>query len=139
MHDDAPDDHDENDDPETLSGAGLIVVQRAITDNDGDTASDSADLTGLFSFEDDGPAIGRNAAALPALVTDDTDIEDSDSASFAALFDTAFGTDGFKDADDDDAPRHLLARLRARVRKTEQHEDAQQRREALHQAWPARS
>jgi hypothetical protein len=36
-------------------------------------------------------------------VTDDTDIPDSASMSFAGVFAPVFGEDGFKDADDDDA------------------------------------
>ena len=41
-------------------------------------------------------------ASVPILVTDDTDTPDVASASFAGLFDSTFGADGPKDADDND-------------------------------------
>ena len=53
-------------------------------------------------FEDDGPSIDRSVASVPILVTDDTDTPDVASASFAGLFDSTFGADGPKDADDND-------------------------------------
>ena len=56
-----------------------------------------------FAFEDDGPSITRNEAIIPTLTTDDTDITDTAGpVSFATLFTTDFGADGFKDADDND-------------------------------------
>ncbi|MCG9094415.1 retention module-containing protein [Laribacter hongkongensis] len=56
-------DHDE-----TLTLGG-IKVNASVTDNDGDTTSNSADLT--LKFEDDGPAI---SATDPVLVTSTTDL-----------------------------------------------------------------
>ncbi|MFC5697113.1 DUF5801 repeats-in-toxin domain-containing protein [Pseudomonas sp. GCM10022186] len=54
-------------------------------------------------FEDDGPSIDANTTAVPTLTTDDTDIPDSAGpTSFAGVFTTAFGQDGFKDTDNDD-------------------------------------
>ncbi|WP_119307925.1 DUF5801 repeats-in-toxin domain-containing protein, partial [Cohaesibacter haloalkalitolerans] len=76
------------------------------------------------TFEDDGPSITRNATAVPTLVTDDSALasgnldtgaeQTTDSASFAALFDSVFGADGGKDDDDDgvadsDAVRYQMA------------------------------
>ncbi|SDH11690.1 DUF5801 repeats-in-toxin domain-containing protein [Nitrosomonas sp. Nm132] len=55
------------------------------------------------SFEDDGPTIAANTEPTPTLTTDDTEIVDTAGpVSFAGLFTSAFGNDGFKDADDDD-------------------------------------
>jgi hypothetical protein len=58
---------------------------------------------GGFTLFDDGPTIDRNAATIPTLTTDDTDIPDSAGpTSFAGLFTTPdFGKDGFLDANDD--------------------------------------
>ena len=55
----------------------------------------------FFNFDDDGPTIDPSAAVVPTLTTDDTRDPDSDGpTSFADLFTSAFGADGFKDADD---------------------------------------
>jgi T1SS-143 domain-containing protein len=54
QHDDFPDDHDENDDPEVMN-ANLLGLQLEVTDGDGDTDSASIDLGAVIRFEDDGP------------------------------------------------------------------------------------
>ncbi|WP_158284813.1 DUF5801 repeats-in-toxin domain-containing protein, partial [Oricola cellulosilytica] len=52
---------------------------------------------------DDGPTIERNLAALPELVTDDSEITDTAGpVSFAGLFTSSFGNDGPKDVDGND-------------------------------------
>ncbi|KSV63921.1 hypothetical protein N183_35440 [Sinorhizobium sp. Sb3] len=55
----------------------------------------------FINFDDDGPTVTAEGT-IPTLTTDDTDIPDTASASFANVFTVAFGTDDFKDADDDD-------------------------------------
>ena len=78
-------------------------MKATITDGDLDTATATATIGDAFKFEDDGPSISRNSATAPTLVTDDSDTpNDTASASFAALFTSAFGKDGFKDSDDND-------------------------------------
>ncbi len=101
--------HDDPTDPVETGGAaetmaaGLIVLTATITDGDLDTAQATANIGDAFAFEDDGPSISRNANTVPTLVTDDTDITDTAGpVSFASLFTSAFGQDGFKDADDND-------------------------------------
>ena len=86
-----------------LAAANLITLTATITDGDLDTETASADIALAFAFEDDGPSITRNEAIIPTLTTDDTDITDTAGpVSFATLFTTDFGADGFKDADDGD-------------------------------------
>ncbi|MBC2667178.1 hypothetical protein H7F51_16785 [Novosphingobium flavum] len=86
-----------------FASAGLVTLTATIRDGDGDSQSAPADIGDAFHFEDDGPTISRNANPLPALVTDDTDITDSAGpTSFASLFNTDFGDDGYKDSDDND-------------------------------------
>ncbi|WP_113152805.1 DUF5801 repeats-in-toxin domain-containing protein [Nitratireductor sp. OM-1] len=94
--------HDESLTPEVMN-SGLVSLNVVLTDGDGDTASDTAELGALIKFEDDGPSIEASNATLPSLVTDDTDITDTTGpVSFAGLFTHDFGADGFKDTDDND-------------------------------------
>ncbi|WP_439502020.1 DUF5801 repeats-in-toxin domain-containing protein [Aminobacter ciceronei] len=51
--------------------------------------------------EDDGPTVTAGGT-VPTLTTDDTDIPDTASDDFSTIFTAAFGTDGFKDSDDND-------------------------------------
>ncbi|WP_207886450.1 DUF5801 repeats-in-toxin domain-containing protein [Pseudomonas sp. 30_B] len=84
-----------------LAAAGLVTLTATITDGDGDTASATRNIGNAFKFEDDGPSISGNLTAVPTLTTDDTDIPDTAGpTSFAGLFTSDFGKDGFKDADD---------------------------------------
>ncbi|WP_343572926.1 DUF5801 repeats-in-toxin domain-containing protein [Pseudomonas sp.] len=84
-----------------LAAANLVTLTATITDGDGDTASATRNIGAAFKFEDDGPTISGNQTAVPPMVTDDTDIPDTAGpTSFAGLFDSNFGKDGFKDADD---------------------------------------
>ncbi len=55
VHDD-PTDPDESGSPESIA-AGVLGLQVTITDGDGDTATDTADLGAMIHFEDDGPSI----------------------------------------------------------------------------------
>ena len=98
-----------------LVGSNLVTLTATIEDGDGDTASTTRDITTSFAFQDDGPSITASAVPVPPLVTDDTDTPNdvAGPVSFAALFTSAFGTDGFKDANDDnvedaDAIRYVL-------------------------------
>ncbi|MEE9102039.1 DUF5801 repeats-in-toxin domain-containing protein [Pseudomonas nitroreducens] len=85
-----------------LAAANLVTLTATITDGDGDTASATRNIGAAFKFEDDGPSISGNQTAAPTLTTDDTDIPDTAGpTSFAGLFDSNFGKDGFKDANDD--------------------------------------
>jgi len=103
--------HDDPDDPEetgasaaTLAAADLVTLTATATDDDLDEDSGPKNIGDAFKFEDDGPSIERSATAVPTLTTDDTAIPGSDGPTdFSVLFDTDFGKDGFKDADDDDA------------------------------------
>ncbi|WP_416310507.1 DUF5801 repeats-in-toxin domain-containing protein [Pseudomonas sp. W03] len=86
-----------------LAAANLVTLTATITDGDGDTASATRNIGAAFKFEDDGPTISGNQTAVPPMVTDDTDIPDTAGpTSFAGLFDSNFGKDGFKDANDND-------------------------------------
>jgi hypothetical protein len=86
-----------------LAAASLVTLTATITDGDGDTATATRNIGDAFKFEDDGPSISANAVAVPTLTTDDTEIPDTAGpTSFAGLFTSAFGQDGFKDSDDND-------------------------------------
>ncbi|WP_375741385.1 DUF5801 repeats-in-toxin domain-containing protein [Pseudomonas boanensis] len=81
--------------------AALVTLTATITDGDGDTDTATRNIGGAFKFEDDGPSIDANTVAVPTLTTDDTEIPDSAGpTSFAGVFTSAFGQDGFKDTDD---------------------------------------
>lgn len=90
QHDDATD----SDDAVGLTGTGLVVVTRTLKDGDNDPASDTADLTGLFAFEDDGPTVTGSGSSAPTLYTEDSDFDGDDFGDFSDLFDTDYGTDG---------------------------------------------
>ncbi len=104
VHDD-PTDPDEATSPATLAAASLVTLTATVTDDDGDTDAETADIGDAFEFKDDGPAIDRSEEAVPTLTVDDSDFGTNDSASFAGLFTAPdFGADGPKDSDDDDVP-----------------------------------
>jgi Domain of unknown function (DUF5801) len=54
----------------------------------------------FINFDDDGPAVTAGGT-VPTLVTDDTDITDTATQSFAGVFTHAFGNDGPLDANHD--------------------------------------
>ena len=100
-------------------GPGLVNLTATATipgpDGTNVTASATFDLDGNIQFLDDGPSITASTAPVPPLVTDDTNTPNdiAGPVSFAALFTSAFGADGFKDADhnnieDADAIRYVL-------------------------------
>ncbi|MFL6787478.1 MAG: DUF5801 repeats-in-toxin domain-containing protein [Sphingomicrobium sp.] len=91
-----PTDPDEDDDPLTMATANLVKIQRSLTDGDGDAASDSVDITGIFKFEDDGPSLPPATQDVLELVTDDTDITDSATLSTDDIFTGSpdYGSDG---------------------------------------------
>jgi hypothetical protein len=73
-------DPDENSSPEVMD-AGLIFVGHSLVDGDGDSASDSVDISQIIKLEDDGPtitAVTNNAAFVrhdeTAGVQADTDV-----------------------------------------------------------------
>ncbi|MFZ5677515.1 MAG: DUF5801 repeats-in-toxin domain-containing protein [Pseudomonadota bacterium] len=98
-----PLDPDEAASPATLAAASLVTLTATVTDDDGDTDAQTADIGDAFEFKDDGPAIDRSEEAVPTLTVDDSDFGTDDSASFAGLFTApTFGADGPKDADNND-------------------------------------
>ena len=103
VHDDPLDPVESGASAAGLLAASLVTLTATITDGDGDTDTATRNIGDAFTFEDDGPSISANANPVPPLITDDTDIEDTAGpTSFAGLFTSAFGQDGFKDSDDDD-------------------------------------
>ncbi len=93
--------HDESLTPEVMN-SGLVSLNVVLTDGDGDTASDTAELGGLIKFQDDGPVLGEvTAVAAGALTLDESPLPgDGDgvksqtlalAGNFAAV---NYGTDG---------------------------------------------
>ncbi|MBY8826487.1 DUF5801 repeats-in-toxin domain-containing protein, partial [Sphingomonas colocasiae] len=96
--DEAPNSGTPFDDQFATLAAGRVTLTgtATITDNDGDTASDSEtiDLGGNIRFADHGPTIGLVDAATPLLSVDETNLGVNDTDSFAAAFGAQFGADG---------------------------------------------
>lgn len=94
-HDDPADSLETGTAAETMA-ASLITLTATATDGDTDHDAATAQIGDLFQFEDDGPEITRSATAVPVLITDDSDLAPTDSAtaSFAALFSIDAGNDG---------------------------------------------
>lgn len=90
-----PTDPDEADTPLTFAN-GLVGLTRTVTDGDGDSASDSTDISSVFKFQDDGPSLPPATQDDVSLATDDTDISDLASLTTDILFPGApdFGNDG---------------------------------------------
>lgn len=84
-------------DHSVLLANGLVnlTASSTITDNDGDTASDSEtiDLGGNVRFDDHGPSVSTTGV-VPTLTVDETTLLTDDSASFAANFSVNYGADG---------------------------------------------
>jgi len=81
----------------TLAAGHVTLTGTAtITDNDGDTASDSRtiDLGGNIRFADHGPTIDLANVQLPSLSVDETSLGINDSKGFAGAFIAQFGADG---------------------------------------------
>ncbi|WP_423066393.1 DUF5801 repeats-in-toxin domain-containing protein [Devosia sp. CN2-171] len=91
---DNPGDPSESTEPSTLSAANLVTLIQTVYDGDGDHDDATADIGLAFNFEDDGPTMDLATVDPPSLTTDDTEITDSDTASYAGLFDADFGKDG---------------------------------------------
>ncbi|MBN7756657.1 VWA domain-containing protein [Nitratireductor aquimarinus] len=91
--------HDESLTPEVMN-SGLVSLNVVLTDGDGDTASDTAELGALIKFQDDGPVLGEvTAVAAGALTLDESLASDgglaSDTLALAGHFAAVnYGTDG---------------------------------------------
>ena len=59
----------------------------------------TVEVGSFINFDDDGPSIDPSAASVPSLTVDESDFATNASASFASLFTSDFGADGFKDTD----------------------------------------
>ncbi len=101
VHDDTADPVESGASAAALAAADLVTLTATATDGDGDTDDATANIGDAFTFEDDGPTVTAEGTA-PTLTTDDTDIPDTTSADFSTIFSASFGTDGFKDSDDND-------------------------------------
>ncbi|WP_205961491.1 DUF5801 repeats-in-toxin domain-containing protein, partial [Paracoccus endophyticus] len=97
------DDPANGDDPELLAAASALTLTKTVTDADGDSAAATIDLSsGVFRFEDDGPAGGLTTGfTKPVITVDESPVAEdgivSASASFAGAFSPAladYGTDG---------------------------------------------
>ncbi|MGI3125431.1 DUF5801 repeats-in-toxin domain-containing protein [Nitratireductor sp. PBL-C9] len=93
--------HDESLTPEVMN-SGLVSLNVVLTDGDGDTASDTAELGALIKFQDDGPVLGEvTAVAAGALTLDESPLPGAGdgvaiqtlalAGNFAAV---NYGTDG---------------------------------------------
>ncbi|QOF74510.1 hypothetical protein IG197_29690 (plasmid) [Aminobacter sp. SR38] len=101
VHNDPADPEESGASAAKLAAADLVTLTATATDGDGDTDDATANIGDAFNFEDDGLTVTADGA-VPTLTTDDTDIPDSDSDDFSTIFTATFGTDGFKDSDDND-------------------------------------
>lgn len=93
---------DDSADPTHLAGTDLIGLVATIKDKDGDTASDTADITGTFVFNDGQPSITAVDATANTLNADDDALGagGADTISGAALFTPNPGPDGYDATDD---------------------------------------
>jgi VCBS repeat-containing protein len=87
-----PDANNSNDSV-TLSADNLVTLSATVTDKDGDHQSATANIGQNLNFLDDGPSINANGAQ-PTLTVDETVLATNASASFAGVFNSAFGADG---------------------------------------------
>jgi hypothetical protein len=74
-----------------------LTASSTITDNDGDTASDSAvvNIGANLRFTDDGPSISGTGALEPTLQVDESNFGgNAGPTSFAGLFNVSYGADG---------------------------------------------
>ena len=85
-----------NADDALAMAANTLNVTATITDNDGDTATDSVDIGAVFNFADDGPSVDLTAAQGASLSVDETSLNTQASITAANLFGAAIdaGSDG---------------------------------------------
>src|SRR5262249_23218222 len=100
VHDDPADPVESGASAAKLAAADLITLTATAKDGDGDTKSATANIGDHFTFEDDGPS-ATAGGTVPTLVTDDTDITDTDTKGFAGVFTVGYGQDGPLDANHD--------------------------------------
>jgi hypothetical protein len=79
------------------SNEGLDVTEFHFTTTN--TNVQNAEVGSFINFDDDGPSVDPSQAAVPTLTVDETVFATDASASFAGLFTSSFGNDGFKDTD----------------------------------------
>ncbi|MDW7747612.1 retention module-containing protein [Halomonas sp.] len=84
---------------DTLDLDGLITATVTVTDADGDTDNASVEIGGAVTFYDDGPSITVSVSDRDSVTlnTQDAELTDTATASFAAAFsvaDSAYGADG---------------------------------------------
>jgi Domain of unknown function (DUF5801) len=84
------------------SNEGLDITEFHFTQQITSPNAINEEVGSFINFDDDGPSIDPSAAVVPPLTVDETDFATDASASFAGLFTSAFGNDGFKDADNND-------------------------------------
>ena len=74
-----------------------LLLQAVVTDADGDTASETIDLSSdVFVIKDDGPTISADQTGLPELTVDETDLNTpaTTTSDFSGTFSADFGADG---------------------------------------------
>ena len=77
----------------TLGADNLVTLSATVTDKDGDHQCATANIGQNLVFLDDGPSINANGAQ-PTLTVDETVLATNATASFAGVFNSAFGADG---------------------------------------------
>lgn len=88
--------HPTTDPNEALSiAAGVLLAVRAITDGDGDGASDPADLGPALVFRDDGPSVTLDLKAGVPVMVDESNLAGDTTVTGLLLFDKTvnFGAD----------------------------------------------
>ncbi|WP_292191941.1 DUF5801 repeats-in-toxin domain-containing protein, partial [Mesorhizobium sp.] len=93
VHDDPADSVESGASAAVLAAADLVTLTATVTDGDGDTDAATANIGDAFHFEDDGPTVTADGT-VPPLTTDDSDLSDTASASFASVFSVDAGADG---------------------------------------------
>ncbi|NNC36204.1 MAG: tandem-95 repeat protein [Hyphomonadaceae bacterium] len=91
--------HDPNTGPDQATGLSaddLITLSATATDGDGDTATDTIDLAGALTFEDDAPSITATPTSAN-LIVDETDLMIDATADLSGAFTSSFGADGAGD------------------------------------------
>lgn len=90
--------HPDENDADDIKGlaAGSVFANVRLTDGDGDTASDSLDISSIFKIKDDGPNATVSVNATPQLQTDDTTLasDDTETDPYATSPNDDGGADG---------------------------------------------